>query len=103
MFVIPVNDSGTFLLWLLLEYSPVETEQMIHRGLVDGAIGFEHQQNLYYPLTYNGKKVFSGYTMNINKIHHVLEDHLDGNDFYVCCFPEQVPWYQKLFPGKTFL
>jgi hypothetical protein len=65
--------------------------------------GFSYTTNRFYPLTYNGKRVFSGYTMDIAKINHVLEDHLDGFDFYICCFPEQASWYQKLFPGKTIL
>lgn len=103
MYAIPINDSGTFLLWTLLEYSPRDAEQLIHQGLVATDPGFSYTTNRFYPLTYNGKRVFSGYTMDIAKINHVLEDHLDGFDFYICCFPEQAPWYQKLFPGKTIL
>lgn len=100
---IPVNDSGTFLLWCLAEYSPVETEDIIRNSLVNRNVGFEYQVNRLYPLTYKGKRVFLGYTMDVAKINRVLEDHLDGQDFYICCFPEQAPWYQKLFPGKTIL
>lgn len=41
--------------------------------------------------------------MDIAKINHVLEDHLDGHDFLIACFPDQIPWYRKIFPGKNFL
>ena len=33
----------------------------------------------------------------------VLEDYLDGHDFLIACFPDQISWYRKLFPGKDFL
>lgn len=100
---VPVNDSGTFLLWLLLEYSPVDTEQMIHDELVDMDIGFEHTAKFIYQLTYQGKRVLSGYSMNIKRISSALEDYLDGHDFYICCFPEQATWYKLLFPKCTIL
>lgn len=103
MHCIPVNDSGTFLLDCLLEYSPVETEQLIHDSLVAMNIGFTYAANRHYPLTYNGKRVFSGYTMDISKINHAIEDDMDGHDFYICCFPDQAPWYRMLFPNKTIL
>lgn len=103
MHAVPVNDSGTFLLWCLMEYTPEETEDIIRNALVNREIGFKYQTNRLYPLTYQGKRVFLGYTMDVGKINRVLEDHLDGQDFYICCFPEQAPWYQKLFPGKTIL
>ena len=100
---IPVNDSGAFLLWCLMEYSPEETEDIICNSLIRRSADFQYQINRLYPLTYRGKRVFLGYTMDIGKINRALEDHLDGQDFYICCFPEQAPWYQKLFPGKTIL
>lgn len=100
---IPVNDSGTFLLWCLLQFSPMETENSICNSLVAQDEAFAHQMHRYYPLTYKGKRVFLGYTMDISKINLALEDHLDGQDFYICCFPEQASWYRKLFPGHTIL
>ena len=103
MFVVPVNDSGTFLLWMLLEYSPMETEQLIHKGLVATDPNFNYSTNRIYPLTYKGKQVFSGYTMDIAKIKHALADQTAEREFYLCCFPEQASWYQKLFPGKVIL
>lgn len=103
MHAVPVNDSGTFLLWCLMEYSPIETEDIIRNSLMAQNNDFKYQTNRLYPLTYHGKRVFLGYTMDVGKINRVLEDHLDGQDFYICCFPEQTPWYQKLFPGKTIL
>ena len=101
--VIPINDAGTFLLWCLLEYSPMEMENTIAKSLVEMDDDFAHVTNLHYPLTYKGKRVFLGHTMDLAKINYVLEDHLDGYDFYITCFPEQAPWYEKLFPGKTIL
>lgn len=100
---IPVNDSGTFLLWCLMESSPIQIEQMFHNSLVEANMGFAYSMDRYYPLTYKGKRVFSGYTMDISKINHVLEDYLDGYDFYICCLPDQAPWYKKIFPERTFL
>lgn len=101
--VIPVNDAGCFLLWLLMELSPGEAELFICKRLVAQDSNFQHQTNLYYPLTYQGIRVFPGYTMNVSKINHVLEDYLNGHSFYLCCFPEQAKWYRKLFPGITIL
>lgn len=101
---IPVNDTGTFLLWCLMEMSPMETEMRICNNLVNQDIGFEHQvANRIYPLTYKGKRVFTGYAMDIKKINRALDDYLDGQNFYIVCFPEQVVWYKKLFPTLTFL
>lgn len=100
---IPVNDSGTCLLWCLMESSPIETEMRICNTLVSWDIGFSHQTNHYYPLTYDGKWVFAGYTMDISKINHALIDYLDGKQFYICCFPDQAVWYRQLFPGIQIL
>ncbi len=102
---IPVNDSGGFLLWLLMEYSPDEVEKMIHESLTGRDADFEYRsgyENLF-PLSYKGKFFFSGYTMDIRKINRAVERYLDGFDFYIGCFPDQVAWYRKLFPGCTIL
>ena len=100
---VPVNDSGTFLLWLLLEYSPIDAEQMLHDELVSKDIGFEHTAKFIYQLTYQGKQVLSGYSMNVKRLSYALEDYLDGRKFYICCFPEQAAWYRQLFPDCTIL
>ncbi len=81
MHAIPVNDSGTFLLWCLLEFSPMETEEVLRNSLMDRSDDFHFQSNNIYPLTYKGKRVFLGYTMDIAKINRALEDHLDGANF----------------------
>ena len=103
MYAIPVNDSGTTLLWLLMEFTPSEAERQIHESICNAYPHIETTGNFYYPLVCNEKKVFSGYTMDIMKINNALEDHLDGHDFLIACFPDQIPWYRKLFPGKEFL
>ena len=103
MHAIPVNDSGTFLLWCLLEFSPMETEEVLRNSLMDRSEDFHFQSNNIYPLTYKGKRVFLGYTMDIAKINRALEDHLDGANFYIGCFPEQIAWYQRLMPGHEYL
>lgn len=100
---IPVNDCGCYLLWHLMEASPGETEMTFCKRLVAEDPNFDHQTNLYYPLTYNGVNVFVGHTMDIKKINHVLEDYLDGKKFFLVCFPEQVKWYRQLFPEITIL
>lgn len=102
---IPVNDSGGFLLWLLMEFSPEKVENMIHQSLVDLDIGFECRNGYetLFPLLYKGKFVFSGYTMNIRNINRAVERFLDGFDFYIACFPDQAAWYRRLFPGYTIL
>ena len=100
---IPVNDSGTFILWCLLEYGPRRTEYNIHSGLVNANIGFSFRNDVCYPMTFNGKPVFTGYTMDFFKINTAIEDYLDGKDFFVCCLPDQAPWYKALFPNCTIL
>ena len=100
---IPVNDCGTVLLWCLMEMAPMEIEARISNCLLDMDIGFQYRVDYYYPLTYKGKRVFFGYTMNISKINHVLGDYLDGANFYIACFPEQAKWYKHLFPNLTIL
>jgi hypothetical protein len=72
-------------------------------GILRTDSDFKYQQSLCYPLTYDGIPVFVGYAMDLFKIQFALEDHLDGKDFYVACFPEQAPLYRNLFPGKTVL
>ena len=86
-----------------MEMAPSETEARISNSLIGMDIGFQYSVNYYYPLTYKGKRVFLGYTMNISKINHVLEDYLDGANFYIACFPEQAKWYKLLFPTLTIL
>ncbi len=100
---IPVNDSGTFLLWCLMETSPIETEKRLCNTLVSWDIGFEHSTNYYYPLLYQGRRVFPGHTMDVGKINRVLVDYLNGEKFYISCFPEQVVYYRRLFPDLPFL
>lgn len=101
--IIPVNDSGAFELWCLLEYGPKGAEAKIHNNLIAADDDFSYRPDYCFPLTYDDKPVFSGYTMDLYKIQHALEDHLDGLDFYVACFPEQAPLYRSLFPGKIIL
>ena len=101
--VIPVNDTGTFMLWGLLGYSPDTLSHTIYKSLIAKDDDFDYATHPLYPLTYQGKRVFPAYTMDIAQINRALLDHLDGLDFYICCFPEQAPWLQKLFPGKQFL
>lgn len=101
--IIPVHDTGAFMLWCLMETSPESAKIAFANNLVDEDAQFHRTQNPTYPLTYKGKRVFLGHTMDIKQIHSALVDHLDGQDFYVTCFPEQVPWYRMLFPDKTFL
>ena len=103
IFAVPVNDSGATLLWLLLEFTPSEAEKKIHESIVAANPHIKTTGDYYYPLSFNDKRVFSGYTMNVEKINHVLEDHLDKHDFYIACFPDQISWYRKIFPGKNFL
>lgn len=103
MHAVPINDSGAFQAWCLLEWTPLETEQAIHDTLVENDPNFDYAPERNYPLRYKGKRVFSGYTMDVRKINYALEDHLDGHDFYIACFTDQIPWYKALFPGKTFL
>ena len=100
---IPVNDCGTVLLWCLMEMSPMEIEARIRNSLIDMDIGFQYQVDYHYPLTYKGRRVFLGYTMDISKINRALEDYLDGSNFYIACFPEQAKWYKLLFPDLTIL
>lgn len=101
--IIPVNDSGCFSLYCLLQYSPQEAEDAIRNNLLKSNREISYSANPLFPLTFKGERVFLGHTMDIGKINRALTEHLDGNDFVIACFPEQVPWYQKLFPGKTFL
>lgn len=103
VYAIPVNDCGTFLLWCLLEESPLRINQSICNNLVRRGIGFEHRVDITFPLTYNGKRVFAGYSMDICSIHRALEEYLAGNEFYICCFSEQAKWYSLLFPGIKIL
>ena len=101
--VVPVNDSGTFLLWCLLEMSPRETEAMASQIIIKQNPDVTYSPNVQYQATYHGKRVFMGHTMDIARIHHALEDYLDGQRFYISCFPEQVLWYKRLFPENQFL
>lgn len=103
IYIIPVNDSGAALLWCLLEFTPSEAENKIHESLIANDDNIKLSAELYYPITYNDKRVLSGYTMDLRRICNALEDHLDGHDFYIACFPDQIPWYKKLFPEKEFL
>ena len=103
IYIVPVNDSGAALLWCLLEFTPSEAEKKIHDSLIANDENIKQSADHYYPLTYKDKKVFSGYTMDLRKINNVLEDYLDGHDFLIACFPDQISWYRKLFPGKDFL
>lgn len=49
------------------------------------------------------KRVFAGYVMDIAKINKALEDYLNGEKFYLACFPDQARWYKHLFPGISIL
>ena len=39
----------------------------------------------------------------IRMFQTAIEDYLDGKDFFVCCLPDQAPWYKALFPNCTIL
>lgn len=101
--IIPINDTGTYMLHRFLDESPESLRLSCTNYLLESDDRFGDSVNYFYPLTYNGKRVFAGYTMDIKRIHKALVDHLHGQDFYILCYPEQLPWYRMLFPNKTFL
>ena len=101
--IIPINDTGTYMLRRFLEDSPESLRMSCTNYLLESDDRFGDSVNYFYPLTYNGKRVFAGYAMDIKRIHKALVDHLNGLDFYILCYPEQLPWYRMLFPNKTFL
>ena len=87
----------------LLEETPEALQLGCANKLLDVDDRFNFCMNPTYPLTLNGRRVFLGYAMNVRHIHKALVDHLNGQNFFILCFPEQVPWYRMLFPGKTYL
>lgn len=101
--IVPVNDSGICELSLLMDYGPAMAQSTIINHILSIDPDFKYNQSVCYPLTYDDVPVFVGYTMDLFTIHHALEDHLDGRDFYIACFPEQAPLYRSLFPGHLVL
>lgn len=101
--IIPVNDTGTYMLRRLLGETPDSLRLGCAQQLSENDDRFTFTMNLTYTLTYKGKRVFLGYAMDVKRIHTALVDHLNGQDFYILCYPEQLPWYRMLFPDKTFL
>lgn len=101
--IIPVNDSGAFLLRCLALSSPYEVMTNIRNHLLDASEHFRYNENRVYPVTYDYRNVFIGHTMDVNLINMAYEDYLDGRRFYISCFPEQAMWYRKLMPECELL
>lgn len=101
--IIPINDTGSYMLRRFLKDSPDAMRLGCANDLLEADDRFNFSMNPTYPLTFKGRRVFLGYGMDIKRIHTALIDHLNGQDFYICCFPEQVAWYKKLFPDNIYL
>lgn len=100
---VPVNDSGTFELLLLMEMAPVEAENRIYNKLETMDEHFIRTGNPIYPFLYKNRRVFLGHLMDIRKINYALVDYLNGHRFHICCLPEQFAYYRQLFPDLEFL
>lgn len=103
MNIVPVNDSGAFLLRCLALSSPYEVTTNIRNHLINANERFRYNENRVYPVTYDYRNVFVGHTMDVNLINTAYEDYLDGRRFYISCFPEQAMWYRKLMPECELL
>lgn len=103
MNIVPVNDSGAFLLRCLALSSPYEVTTTIRNHLINANERFRYNENRVYPVTYDYRNVFVGHTMDVNLINTAYEDYLDGRRFYISCFPEQAMWYRKLMPENELL
>lgn len=103
MNVVPVNDSGTFLLRCLALSSPYEVTSNIRNHLLNASERFRYSENRVYPVTYDHRNVFIGHTMDVHLINMAYEDYLDGQRFCISCFPEQAMWYRHLMPECELL
>lgn len=103
MNIVPVNDSGTFLLRCLALSSPFEVANNIRNHLLHASEHFRYNESRVYPVIYNHRNVFVGHTMDVELINMAYEDYLDGQRFYISCFPEQAMWYRKLMPENELL
>ena len=78
------------------------------------ALSEQHRRRLLDKVRYMGKKEYTcdiqmtcGTPPENRSFRRItktgIEDYLDGKDFYVCCLPDQAPWYKALFPNCTIL
>lgn len=64
---------------------------------------FERTQEALYPLTFEGVPVLVAHPMNFQKLYWALEDYLNGQKFYVSCYPGQANFIKKIMPNVEFL
>ena len=107
--IVLLNSAGTNQLWYLMKYSPIHYDEMVKRFFLKKFDGFSdrpksgRRKNDIFALSYNRTPVFLAHSLNWQNLYWAKEKYDEGEKFYVCCYPEQVKFIQKIMPNVEFL
>lgn len=110
--IVTMNQTGVNLLRQLMHSSPEQYLEAICMKIREEEnrecnkhhkLGLTPIPDAVYSFSLHGKPVLCAYTMEWNRIHIAYEHYLQGERFYVMCFPEQVKYIKKIMPEAEFL
>jgi hypothetical protein len=101
--IITLDQSGSHLFQMLMRSNQQQYLEKIQKGIKLNCPFLSEVPDRVFSFTYNGTPVLLAHTMEWNRIYQAFEKYLDGDRFYIMCFPEQVKYLSKLMPECTFL
>lgn len=106
--IVLLNTSGVTQLRFLMLSNPIQYDELAKRKLLtfDGFTDRPKsgsRKNDIFALSYDHTPVFLAYSLNWQNLYWAKEKYEAGENFYVCCYPEQVKYIKKIIPEVKFL
>lgn len=106
--IVLLKASGVSQVRNLMHSNPIEFDEKIKRQFLDleeftARPKSGRRKNDIFALSYNRTPVFLAFSLNWQNLYWAKEKYDAGEKFYVCCFPEQVKYIQKIMPEVEFL
>lgn len=106
--IILLNPSGVTQLRYLMSSNPLHYDELLKRklltyeGFVERLKSGSRREDIF-AVTYKRVPVFLAYSLNWQNLYWAVEKYKAGEKFYVCCYPEQVAYLEKIMPEVEFL
>lgn len=102
--IVTMTSSGKAQLRCLLQSSPEEYDRIMAESLAAKYPDKFHQtKDPLFQLGYKKKPVLLAYSMNFQRLFSAWEKYLNGERFFIMCYPEQVKYLKKIMPENEYL
>ena len=119
--IVTLDHSGIEQIKHLMLYGPETYKQILESKLIqadedycsqnslgEGRIRYEGNNSVFrlvYQEENTGRMipVFVGHPMDLEEIGYVYDAYLNGLDFLISCYPQQISYYRHIMPDARFL